>query len=241
MPLTEFHVFPLLPKEIRLTIWELCIPQNTTLLPRADTADACRQVCREARAVHTKTYTLLFRPIAKKLYQRPISLYANVRAGMDDTLYIDDVEILRRDFKDWILPDLKHHITHLAIDDMAWRLRGPSRGDAVLESRGDARFMMFHPESGLSGLDVLTIVRSPQDPSLDHQVWLGGRCSPDDRRLVSTTRQCENDEKDVEQAMHVFKTLSSLEKLGLYAGWREPELRFSYVGFSNDDKSRSSV
>ncbi|KAK2626574.1 hypothetical protein QTJ16_003749 [Diplocarpon rosae] len=232
----EFHFFPLLPKEIRLAIWELCIPQNTTLLPRTDTADACRQVCRESRAVHTKTYALLFRPLAKKLYKRPISLYANVRAGMDDTLYVDDVEILRCDFKDWIVPGLKHHITHLAIDDAVWRMRGPSRGDAVLESRGDARFMMFHPESGLSGLNVLTIVRSPQDPSLDRQVCPGSRHNLDDRRLVKTVWPGENDKKDAEQVMHVFKTLNTLEKLGLYAGWKEPELRFSYVGFSNDDK-----
>ncbi|PBP24664.1 hypothetical protein BUE80_DR004535 [Diplocarpon rosae] len=236
MSSTEFYFFPLLPQEIRLTIWELCIPQNTTLLPRTDTADACRQVCRESRAVHSKTYVLLFRPLAQKLYRRPISLYANVRAGMDDTLHIDDVEILRCDFSDWIFPDLKRHITHLAIDEAVWRMRGPSRGDAVLESRGDARFMMFHPESGLGGLNVLTIVRSPPGASLDRQAWLGSRHNPDERRLVKTAWQRESDKTDAEQVMHVFKTLNTLEKLGLYAGWKEPELRFAYVGFSNDDK-----
>ncbi|KAJ5053849.1 uncharacterized protein L3040_000140 [Drepanopeziza brunnea f. sp. 'multigermtubi'] len=216
----EFHLFPKLPTELRLKIWVHTIPIFPSLLPRVagSSNDELRSTCRESRQIHNENYIPVFLPLARRLFRRPISRYA--LKDVDMTLYIDDAEILRRNFKDWIAPGPKGNwgIVELAVDKEVWKLRGPRRGEAHLESRSDARFMMLNPQIGLAALEVLTLV-APH-PVMDVDKMVLGRFGQGLEQV---------DKGLVEDARLVFKTLNNLERIGLYAGWKEPELVFAVV------------
>lgn len=223
----EFHLFPNLPTELRLKIWTQTISRRPSLLPRTadSTNDALRSTCRESRLIHRETFTPIFLPLARTLFKRPLSRYANL--ATDATLYIDDVEILRKDFSEWIAsgPKGKGSIKELAIDEQVWRLRGPTRGDAILESRGDARFMMLNPSVGLDGLEVLTlVVKGAYTPHMESEL---------ERRAPEEWRRGGMDDLEHKELLgdvrHVFKTLNNLERMGLYAGWKEPELKYASI------------
>ncbi|KAI9056121.1 hypothetical protein LZ554_001049 [Drepanopeziza brunnea f. sp. 'monogermtubi'] len=216
----EFHLFPKLPTEIRLQIWAHTIPIFQSLLPRVagSTNDELRSTCRESRQIHNEKYIPVFLPLARTLFKRPISRYA--LKDVDKTLYIDDTEILGINFKEWIAPGPAGNwsLVELAVDKEVWKLRGPKMGEAHLESRSDARFMMLNPQIGLAALEVLTLVAPHPVTGVDKMV-LG--------RFGQGLEQV--DEGLVEEVRLVFTTLNNLERIGLYAGWREPELMFAVV------------
>ncbi|KAH6710886.1 hypothetical protein BKA61DRAFT_737773 [Leptodontidium sp. MPI-SDFR-AT-0119] len=226
-----FTLFPLLPTELRLKIWEHSIPQTKALLPRTYTADSCRFACRESRAIHIKTFTPFFTPSAQSQFTHSISIYGN--PALDDTLYLDDINTLTQDFKEWIVPERRGGITHLAVQDEMWKAKYARRGGAVLEAGGDLRFMMFHPGAGLSGLDLLTLV-------LTGGVLVGGggnsvagrdgeRKDADERRLVECEEVFVEDKNLGGDVRGVLKTLNRLNSMRLNHGWREPELRFARI------------
>ncbi|KAG4437726.1 hypothetical protein IFR05_006809 [Cadophora sp. M221] len=227
-----FTLFPRLPTELRLKIWEHSIPQTKALLPRTYTADSCRSACRESRAVHTKTFTPFFAPSARSLFTHPISIYGN--PALDDTLYLDDINTLTQGFREWIVPDRRAGITHLAVQDEMWKMKYARRGGAVLEAGGDLRFMIFHPGAGLCGLNVLALV-------LTGGVLVGGggscvagrrdgeRVDADERRLVECEEVFVEDRNLGGDVRGVLKTLNNLNCMKLDHGWREPELRFARI------------
>lgn len=225
-----FTFFPLLPTELRLKIWEHSIPQTKALLPRTYTADSCRSACRESRAVHTKTFVPFFVPSARCLFPHPISIYGN--PALDDTLYLDDIYTLTKDFKEWIVPERRGSIVHLAVQDEMWKMKYPRRGGARLEAGGDLRFMIFHPGAGLCGLDVLTLV-------LTGGVLVGGggniigrdgeRRGADERKLIECEEVFLEDKKVGGDVRDVLATLNRLNDMGLNHGWRSPELRFARI------------
>ncbi len=223
--MSEFTLFPLLPTELRLKIWQQSLPQAPSLLPRTSLSVplALLSTCRESRLIHRETFSLIFTPVALSLFTHPISLYYNPK--VDETLYIDDVNTLTMDFKDWMLDEGRRMIKGLAVTEEVWRLRGPTRGEAVLEARGDARFMMLHPGSGLGGLDILTLVQ------VDLEGWGQGGKGEDRKRLIKCGEGFIADKAVLRDVKHVFDTLNGLERLGLYDGWREPEFRSAVVTY----------
>jgi len=222
----SFQLFPLLPTELRLKIWEYSIPQTKALLPRTYTADSCRTACRESRSVHTKTFVPFFSPSARSLFTHPISLYGN--PALDDTLYLDDINTLTADFSDWIIPAQRGSITHLAVQDEMWKMKYARRGGAVLEAGGDLRFMIFHPGAGLCGLDVLTLVLTG-GVLVSGRRNSGERKGADDRRLVECEEVFLEDKKVGGDVRDVLRTLGRLNGMKLNHGWREPELRFARI------------
>ncbi|KAH7336170.1 hypothetical protein BKA65DRAFT_505816 [Rhexocercosporidium sp. MPI-PUGE-AT-0058] len=225
-----FTLFPLLPTELRLKIWECSIPQAKALLPRTYTADSCRAACRESRAIHLKTFKPFFTPSARSLFPHPISLYGN--PALDDTLYLDDIYTLTKDFKEWIVPDRRGAIVHLAVQDEMWKMKYPRRRGAALEAGGDLRFMIFHPGAGLSGLEVLTLV-------LTGGVLVSGGNNvgnrdgqgkgDDERMLIECEEVFLEDKKVGGDVRDVLATLNRLNNMKLNHGWREPELRFARI------------
>ncbi|KAK0112925.1 hypothetical protein ONS95_014645 [Cadophora gregata] len=146
-------------------------------------------------------------------------------------MYLDDINTLTADFSDWIVPELRGAITHLALQDEMWKMKYARRGGAVLEAGGDLRFMIFHPGAGLCGLEVLTLV-------LTGGVLVGGnslmgrdkeRRRADERRLLECEEVFLEDKKVGGDVRDVLRTLGRLNDMKLNHGWREPELRFARI------------
>jgi hypothetical protein len=100
----------------------------------------------------------------------------------------------------------------LATREEVWRLRVRLRGEAVLEARGDMRFMMFHPTTGLSGLDMLTLVwMNPNNPRVEEEEPADVRTDPS-RFLELTWGNSVESKEIVADVKHVFNTLNGLNR-----------------------------
>ena len=101
--------------------------------------------------------------------------------------------------------------------------------EAVLEARGDMTFMMFHPTTGSSVLDMLTPVwMNPDNPRVEEEEPADVRTDPS-RFLELTQRNSVESKEIVADVKHGFNTLNGLNRIGLYAGWREPGLKFGIM------------
>ncbi|KAL2069094.1 hypothetical protein VTL71DRAFT_15432 [Oculimacula yallundae] len=254
----SFPLFPLLPTELRLKIWSHTLPSTPSLLPRTSTSSHLLRTCRESRSVHSKTFSQVFLPSAREQFTHTISLYGHRR--LDDTLYLDDINSITRDFKEWILPAWRGadsegmgmgegdgqgagnraRIRKLAVRDEMWKQRSARASTARLEGgTGDLRFMMFHPESGLAGMEVLFIVLTGGVLSSGCRRGSGGSSSSgfggedgdgrDERRLVGCEEMFVEDKCVGSDVRVVLWTLRRLNYLELGHGWREPELRFARI------------
>jgi hypothetical protein len=70
---------------------------------------------------------------------------------------------------------------------------------------------------------------NPSNPGVEKEEPVDVRTDPS-RFLELTWGNSVERKEIVADAKHVFNTLNGLNRIGLYAGWREPGLKFGIMG-----------
>ncbi|KAG4418452.1 hypothetical protein IFR04_008437 [Cadophora malorum] len=225
--MSTFTLFPLLAGELQLRIWELSVSDKPALLPRRPMGALA--ACRDSRTIHLKVYTRLFKDTARSLFEYPISLYANT--ALDSTLFLDNESILLKNFDDWIEPGFKNTIKHLAVEDAFWRQ--PEPRPELLQN--DLRFKLFHPNTGVEGTTVLSVVLTSTVYPADAQEQLKDvgerKLDLNDRRLAICEATYPEDPLIMENVRETFGPLNEMHQAGYFDAWVEPELRMTRIAY----------
>lgn len=219
--MSTFTLFPRLPAEIQLRVWEISVPYTSAILPQPPISGLT--VCRDSRAAYLKSYSRFFKPIAHSMFEYPISLYANL--AVENTLYLDNKTILEKAFDDWIEPGLKDTIKHLAVEDDFWRRHRPTTEPQWV----DLRYNIFHPGTGIERIRVFNVVLTSTEYTSGGQ---GGTENRDkagymDKKLATCEATFPEDSLVEKEVQDLFSTLENLHQLNFFDSWVEPELRLA--------------